>query len=186
MYKLKVITSTTRPGRKGIAVANWIHTFAAGQDKFEIELLDLAVINLPFMDEPQHPRLQQYEHEHTKKWSAVINEADAFIFVSAEYNFGFTAPLKNALDYLYNEWGNKPVAFVSYGGIAAGTRSVQMMKQVVTALRMVPVVEAVNIPFFTKYINDNEEFVADETLEKSASAMLAELLRWTSQLKQMR
>ena len=94
MNKLKIITSTTRPERKGIFVADWIKNIAITFGKFDVELLDLAVINLPLMDEPNHPRLQQYTHEHTKKWSAIINEADAFIIVLSEYNFSFPAPIK--------------------------------------------------------------------------------------------
>lgn len=123
MINLKIITSTTRPGRKGVVVANWIKDFAITGGKYNVELLDLAEINLPFMDEPNHPRLQQYQHEHTKKWSAAIDAADAFIIVLGEYNFSFPAPIKNAIDYLLNEWKYKPVGFVSYGGISAGLRS---------------------------------------------------------------
>jgi len=123
---------------------------------------------------------------HTKKWSATIASADAFIFVTPEYNYGYPASLKNALDFLYNEWIYKPVAFVSYGGIAGGTRSMQALKQVVTALKMVPVTEAVNVPFFTKYIDEQNKFIADETIQKSAEEMLKELLKWTEALKPMR
>lgn len=118
MDNLKIITSTTRPGRKGIAVANWITELAKQDERFQTELLDLAHINLPFMDEPNHPRLQQYQHEHTKKWSATIDAAEAFIIVLSEYNYGFPAPIKNALDFLFNEWKYKPVGLVSYGGVS--------------------------------------------------------------------
>jgi NAD(P)H-dependent FMN reductase len=114
MYKLKIIIASTRPGRKGPAIASWIFDKAKEHKDFDIELLDLAVINLPMMDEPEHPRFKKYHHEHTKKWSATIDEADAFIFVMPEYNYGYTAPLKNAIDYLSHEWGYKPVGFVSY------------------------------------------------------------------------
>jgi NAD(P)H-dependent FMN reductase len=186
MNNIKIITSTTREGRKGIAVANWITDVARQNDQYNIELLDLAEINLPFMDEPHHPRLQQYQHEHTKKWSETISSADAFIIVLGEYNFGFPAPIKNALDYLFNEWKYKPVAFVSYGGVSGGLRSTQMLKQVVTALNMMPVVDQVNIPFFAKHINDNGKFQADEVLTKSADAMLKELERWSEALKAVR
>ena len=133
-----------------------------------------------------HPRLQKYENQHTKKWSRLIDEADAFIFVTAEYNHGYTAPLKNAIDYLYNEWKNKPAAFISYGGISAGTRAVQALKQVLNTLKMVPVTEAVNIPFFFKYINDENVFVAEESMIKGANVMLSELLNWTITLKEIR
>jgi NAD(P)H-dependent FMN reductase len=186
MNKVKIITSTTREGRKGIAVANWITEVAKENKNYEVELLDLAQINLPFMDEPNHPRLQQYKHEHTKNWSAKISAADAFIFVLAEYNFGFPAPIKNAIDYLFNEWKYKPVAFVSYGGVSGGLRSTQMLKQVVTAIHMTPIVEQVNIPFFAKLIDDKGIFQPNETIIKSADVMLTELERWSEALKTMR
>ncbi|MDQ6756702.1 MAG: NAD(P)H-dependent oxidoreductase [Bacteroidota bacterium] len=185
MYNLKIITASTRPGRKGPALANWIFEIAKKHTAFSVELLDLAEINLPFLDEPEHPRFQKYTKEHTKNWSATIASADAFIFVTPEYNYGYPASLKNALDFLYNEWNYKPVAFVSYGGIAAGTRSMQALKQVVTALKMMPLAEAVNVPFFTKYIDEQNKFTADETIQKSAEGMLKELLKWTEALKPM-
>lgn len=186
MENLKIITSTTRQGRKGIFIANWITELAKQNGNFDVELLDLAEINLPFMDEPNHPRLQQYQHEHTKKWSATINEADAFIIVLSEYNFGFPAPIKNALDYLFNEWKHKPVAMVSYGGVSGGLRSTQMLKQVLTALNMMPLVESVAIPFFAKYISDEDIFTPEEITTKSAKVMLSELQRWSEALKAMR
>lgn len=186
MYKLKIIIVSTRPGRKGPAVAKWITERTSKHTEFEIEVLDLAEINLPFFDEPEHPRLQHYQHEHTKKWSATINGADAFLVVTPEYNFGYPATIKNALDFLYNEWNYKPVAFVSYGGIAAGTRCVQMLKQVVAAQKMVALVEAVNIPFFTKFLKEGDIFEPDEATEKSAESMIAELKKWSASLKEMR
>jgi NAD(P)H-dependent FMN reductase len=186
MDNLKIITSTTRPGRKGISIANWITGLAQQTGKFNVELLDLAAINLPFLDEPNHPRLQQYQHEHTKRWSATIDAADAFIIVLSEYNFGFPAPLKNAMDYLFKEWMYKPVAFVSYGGISGGLRSMQMLKQVVSALHMIPLTEAVSIPFFSKFINDEDEFEPEETVIKSAQAIFAELERFSEASKVLR
>lgn len=84
MYQLKIITSTVRPGRKGPLVANWITELAKQNDNFNVELLDLGVINLPMMNEPNHPVMKNYQHDHTKWWSAKIDEADAFIFVTAE------------------------------------------------------------------------------------------------------
>jgi NAD(P)H-dependent FMN reductase len=186
MQNLKIITSTTRQGRKGIIVAQWITALALQSAKFEVELLDLAAINLPFMDEPNHPRLQQYQHEHTRSWSRTIGAADAFIIVLGEYNFSFPAPIKNALDYLFNEWKHKPVAIVSYGGVSGGLRATQMLKQVVTSLNMMPLVESVALPFFGKYITDEDEFVPEESVAKSAVTMLKELERWSHTLKAMR
>jgi len=186
MFKLKIILASTRPGRQGPAVAAWIHDICKEDPSFEVSLLDLAEINLPFLDEPSHPRLKKYVHDHTKKWSSTIEEADAFVIVTCEYNFGYPAPLKNALDYLFVEWNYKPVGFVSYGGLAGGTRAVQQLKQVVTAQKMMPVTESVNIPFFTKHINEQGKFIGDDHLSKSASEMLKELLKWTEALWELR
>lgn len=183
MYQLKVIVASTRPGRKGPAIAKWLMDLLNKQSDFEVELIDLKEVNLPFMDEAEHPRFQKYQHEHTKAWSKRIAAADAFIFVTPEYNFGYPATLKNALDFLYQEWTYKPVGFVSYGGIAGGTRAVQMLKQVVTAMKMVPLVEGVNVPFFTKYIDDEERFIGDEGHIRAAEGMLKELLWWTQKLQ---
>ena len=186
MISLKIITGSTRTGRKGPVIASWICDLAKKRNDMAVELLDLAVINLPFLDEPKHPRLKEYAHEHTKNWSKMIDPADAFIIVTPEYNFGYSAPLKNALDFLYQEWNYKPVAFVSYGGISGGTRAVQQLKQVVTAQKMVPVVESVTIPFFSKHINEEGKFIADEMLLKSADTILNELVKWTKALASMR
>lgn len=186
MTNLKIITSTTRPGRSGVAVEKWFTALAKSKPEFSVELLDLSVINLPFMDEPNHPRMQKYQHEHTKKWSAKIDEADAFIIVLAEYNFAFPAPIKNALDFLFNEWMHKPVGFVSYGGVSGGLRSTQMLKQVVTTMSMVPITAQVNIPFFAKLIDENGKFQANEIIIKSAEHTLAELEKWSEALKSIR
>ncbi|MGH2643392.1 MAG: NADPH-dependent FMN reductase, partial [Chitinophagaceae bacterium] len=125
-------------------------------------------------------------HEHTKRWSGMIEPADAFVFITCEYNYGFPAPLKNALDFIYQEWNYKPVAFVSYGGIGAGVRAVQMIKEVITTQKMVPLSEAVHIPFFVSHINDDGVFIPTESIEKSAHIMMKELLKWTKGLKAMR
>ena len=186
MYNLKIIIASTRPGRKGPAIANWIYEKALAHTAFSVELLDLAVINLPFLDEAEHPRMRKYAHEHTKKWSATIDGADAFIMVTPEYNFSMTAPLKNALDFLFWEWAKKPVAFVSYGGMSGGIRAVQTLKQVVTTLKMMPLPESIAIPFFTKHINESGLFTGDEQLDKSAVALLEELHAWTGALKTIR
>lgn len=186
MNKLKIITSTTRPGRKGIIIAKWMTALAKSDSQFETELLDLGEIKLPLMDEPNHPRLKQYQHQHTKDWSEKIGEADAFVIVLAEYNFSLPAPIKNALDYLFNEWKYKPVGIVSYGGISGGLRSAQMLKQVVTSLSMMPLAEAVTLPSFAKSINEQNEFHPAEEAVKSARNLLKELHRWSEALKPMR
>lgn len=174
MYKIKIITSTTRPGRKGIAVARWLENITAKESEFEVELLDLAEIGLPIMDEPVHPRLQQYQHAHTKEWSARIDSADAFIFVLGEYNYGVPSPLKNALDYLYKEWMYKPVGIVSYGGASGGMRSTQMLRQILSAFHSLPLSAGVAIVQFSKFLEE-ERFVPEAAVEKATETMLGEL-----------
>jgi NAD(P)H-dependent FMN reductase len=185
MPRLTVIIGSTRPGRAGLPIGEWFVDRARRHRGFEVEVADLAEIDLPLMDEPNHPRLRKYTKQHTKDWSSRIERADAVVFVTPEYNYGYPAAIKNALDYLHDEWRDKPVGFVSYGGVAAGTRAVQQLKQVVTALRMVPVVESVNIPFHTQFIQDGE-VQANETMEKAADAMLDELSRLDAALRPLR
>lgn len=183
MYNLKIISSTVRPGRKGPVVAQWVAEQAALNGNFTIEILDLGEINLPMMDEPNHPSLKKYQHEHTKAWSAKIDEADAFVFVTGEYDYNYPAPLRNALEYLSQEWGYKAAGIVSYGGVSAGTRAANALKADLSTFKMVPLTEAVNFPFFQQNINDNNEFEANEVSQKAAATMFKQLTRWTKGLK---
>lgn len=187
MLNLQVIVASTRDERKGPIVAAWFLQQALRHGQFEVEVVDLAEVDLPLFNEPRHPRLRQYEYEHTKRWSAIVDRADAFIFVTPEYNHGTPPSLLNAMDYLVHEWAYKPVGFVSYGGASSGLRGVQMTKQVVAALRMVPVVEAVALPFFTQYVDaETGAFDPGALQEQAATAMLDETLKWATALKSMR
>ena len=147
---------------------------------------DLAEVNLPIFDEPNHPRFRQYVHQHTKDWSAIVDRSDAFIFVIPEYNYGFNAATKNAIDYLHQEWLNKPAGIVSYGGVAAGTRAAQMLKQVLSALKVVPVTDSVNIPFVGEKLDEEGRLKPNEIMESAATAMLGELARWAQALGPLR
>jgi NAD(P)H-dependent FMN reductase len=137
------------------------------------------------MNEPNHPRLGQYTHQHTRDWSAKVAEADAFLFVMPEYNYGYNAELKNAIDYLHAEWHYKPVGLVSYGGVSAGTRAAQMIKQVVTTLKMTPIFEAVSIPFVQQFIVDGK-VAPNDVMEASAKTMLDELVRVSESQQSLR
>lgn len=187
MAKLQIIIASTRPGRIGPKVAEWVATAARTHAGFEeIELVDLAELDLPMMNEPRHPRLRDYVHQHTKDWSARVDAADAFVFVLPEYNYGYTAPLKNAIDYLHQEWAYKPVGLVSYGGVSAGTRAAQMVKQVVTTLKMMPVFEAVSIPFVHSMVNEDDQLEPNDVLVAAAKAMFDELRRVSDALRPLR
>jgi len=186
MPKLAIIIGSTRPGRAGLPIAQWFATMARQHGGFDVTVIDLAELALPLLDEPHHPRLQQYLHDHTKQWSALADAADAFVFVTPEYNYGYPAALKNAIDYLHQEWQHKPVGFVSYGGVAAGTRAVQQLKQVVTTLKMLPVVESVNIPFHSQFLGADGTVQANEVMTQAADAMLDELVRTEAALRPLR
>lgn len=183
MYNLKVISSTTRPGRKGPIIASWISEVANKHDSFDVKMIDLGEIDLPMMDEPHHPRMKKYKHEYTKQWSAKIDEADVFIFVTAEYNHTYPASLQNALQYLSQEWNYKAAGIVSYGGVSAGTRAYIDLKRDLLTFKMAPLVEAVNIPFFTQFINDEDKLIPNDEMKKAASIMLDELARWSVGMK---
>jgi NAD(P)H-dependent FMN reductase len=172
--KLLIILASTRPGRVGLPVANWFTELAIADGRFEVLLVDLAELALPLLDEPAHPRLREYTHDHTFAWSEIVDSAAAVVLVTAEYNHGYPAALKNALDYLHHEWRHKPVGFVSYGGVAAGTRAVQQLKQVVGALALFPTQSGVNIPFVFGMIEDGV-LHGNDVMQQAASAMLGEL-----------
>jgi NAD(P)H-dependent FMN reductase len=181
-----IVIASTRPGRGGEPVAQWFMGRAKEHDGFELTVVDLAKFRLPHLDEPNHPRLRQYTNRHTHEWSEKVDGADAFVFVTPEYNHGYPASLKNAIDYLHNEWRYKPVGFVSYGGVAAGTRSVEQLQQVVTAVRLMPIIEQVNIPFYQQFIDDDGVVQANEVMEQAADAMLDQLVRLEATLRPLR
>lgn len=173
---LQIIIASTRPGRVGKPVADWFEDQSRRHGGFQIEVIDLAEVNLPFFDEPKHPRLGEYVHDHTKAWSATISRGDAYVFVTPEYNYGFNAVLKNALDYLSAEWAFKPALIVSYGGVSAGTRAAQMLKLVLGALK-ITVAGDVNIPFAGTLQRADQSIDANDHMNDSAQTQLDELLR---------
>jgi NAD(P)H-dependent FMN reductase len=183
--KLNVIVASTRPGRVGIHVGRWFHGVAAGHGGFEARLVDLAEVGLPLYDEPRHPRLRQYEHEHTRAWSAIVDAADAFVFVTPEYNYSPTPALINALDFVFQEWANKPAAFVSYGGVSGGLRAVQATKITLSALSVVPINAAVVVPQVAEQVKEGA-FAPKEIQSKAAKALLDELARYAEALKPLR
>jgi NAD(P)H-dependent FMN reductase len=184
---LGVIIASTRQGRLGLPVATWFLERAREHGAFAITVLDLAELELPLLQEPNHPRLGRYQDARTKAWSALVAPLDAFVIVTPEYNFSSPPALVNALDHLDAEWHYKPVGFVSYGGISGGTRSVEATKHILSSLKMVALTEAVNIGFVAKQIDPgSRRFVANEVNDKAAATLLAELVRWTAALRVLR
>jgi NAD(P)H-dependent FMN reductase len=145
--KIKVIVGSTRQGRFSEKPAQWIYGEAKKLEGVDVELLDLRDYPMPFFDSPTSPSMAKgkYENEVVKKWAAKINDGDAFIIVTPEYNHGYPAVLKNAMDVIYPEWNRKPVGFVAYGS-AMGARSVEQLRQVAVELQMAPIRNAIHIP----------------------------------------
>ncbi|CAL9342209.1 2-hydroxy-1,4-benzoquinone reductase [Actinosynnema sp. ALI-1.44] len=181
--RLAVVVASTRPGRIGPQVGQWFGALAA--QAFEVVPVDLAEVGLPLLDEPEHPSSGVYAHEHTRRWSALVDSMDAFAFVTPEYNHSFPATLKNALDYLSREWRHKPAGLVGYGMSSAGLRATQMLTPVVRALGMVPVAETVAIPLRQR-VDEAGRLVPDDTMNATATALITSLARYTTALSSLR
>lgn len=183
--KLHIIVGSTRPGRIGPAIASWFQEFAVGHGQFEPRLVDLAEVNLPIFDEPEHPMRRQYTKEHTKRWSQTVKQADAVVFVTPEYNFTPPPALVNAIDYLSLEWQYMPAGVVSYGGVSGGLRSAQALRLMVSTLKMMPVPEGVALPNVFAQLGDGK-FHANDLNTQGAMAMLNEMRKWTDALSGLR
>jgi NAD(P)H-dependent FMN reductase len=191
MSVIKIIVGSTRPGRFGIQVGSWLKSVgdeiaaaAGGQVKFEV--VDLAEINLPMYDEPIPASMRKYQNEHTKKWSAIVEEADGFVMVTPEYNNSFNAALKNALDYVYQEWNFKPVTFASYGSGAGGSRAVAHLRDVVGEMKMFDLRESVLISNYWNGLGQDGAYQFSEEQKKGAAAMLQQLAYWAGAMKPAR
>lgn len=183
--KLKIIIGSTRPSRKGPIVAQWAHEAALASEQFEVELVDLASLELPLLDEPNHPAQQKYVYEHTKRWSAIVADADALVFVTPEYDHFPPASLVNAIQCLSREWKYKPAGFVCYGGISGGLRSVQELRLLLANKSVMPLAEVVPVPLFASKIED-ERLVANEQMTAGIERMYTELRKWTDALLTLR
>lgn len=181
---LQVIVASTRPGRVGEPIARWFAGYARDHEAFDVEIIDLAEIDLPMFAEPEHPRFGRYTMDSTKAFSATIARADAFAIVHPEYNHSYNAAVKNALDHLNQEWAGKPVALVGYGGVAAGARAAEALVPVLVGLQMV-VTGTVPIPFAMKNVTgEGAERVFEPAPETEAGAkgVLDGLASWIGTL----
>jgi NAD(P)H-dependent FMN reductase len=185
MPKLLVVIASVREGRVGKPVADWFLERAREHGGFEIEVADLKELDLPLMSEPNHPSLGKYTQDVTRAWSATVGAADAFVFVSPEYNYSVPPPLSNAISYLNAEWKYKALGLVSYGGVSAGTRSTTDLRGMIGALGMYQVVPAVNIPFARQKLEDGR-LVANEIMNDAVPALLDELLKVDAALRTLR
>jgi len=184
MTRIMIIVASVRPGRIGLPIAQWARerVEAAGH---EVDLADLAELNLPFLDEPAHPAKKQYEKPHTLAWSDRVDRAEAFVLVTPEYNHSFSPALKNALDFLFHEWNRKPVSFVSYGGVSGGLRGVVALEPVLLALGMVRSSADVIIPGAGRQVVDGA-LAHDDARETAMRAVIDDLAALAGPLAALR
>jgi NAD(P)H-dependent FMN reductase len=184
VIKIAIILGSTRPSRNGEAVARWVYEIAKKRIDAEFEFVDIKDFNLPLLDEPVSPSQGQYSKEHTKSWSAKIDSFDGYIFVTAEYNHGIPGALKNAIDFLYQEWNNKTAGFVSYGS-AGGVRSVEHLRLVMAELQIADVRAQVTLSLFTDFENFTK-FKPAAFQEQYVNTLLDQVIAWGRALKFLR
>jgi NAD(P)H-dependent FMN reductase len=181
---IAIILGSTRPGRNGKAVADWVTEKAAARPSARYELVDLADHPLPHIDEPLPPTMGQYAGDHTKAWAAKIGSYDGFIFVTPEYNHSTSGVLKNAIDYLYGEWNNKAAAFVSYGSLG-GARAIEHLRAIMSELQVAHVRQQLSFSMFTDFENFST-FAPGPQHAESAVALFDQLESWAGAMKAVR
>jgi NAD(P)H-dependent FMN reductase len=184
--KLNVIVASTRPGRVGPLVAQWVSTAAKDHSTFEVELVDLADFKLPLIDEAAHPSLKQYQHNHTKRWSESVNSADAYVIVTPEYDFFPPASIVNAIQVVLKEWAYKPAGVVCYGGVSGGLRSAQQLRLLLGNVDVHALPRTVPVHFVKKHLSEDGKFTATEEMNQALKGLLVELDKWAVALKAMR
>ncbi len=190
MIKVKVILGSTRPGRFSEKILPWLHAEVAKRSELEVEVLDLREYEMPLFDQPMSPAYVQngeYAHASVQTWAKKIGEADAYIIVAPEYNHGYTAVLKNALDVIYGEWNNKAVGFIAYGSVGGG-RVVEQLRQVAVELQMASTRNAVHIQAPWLLLEENGDLKAGvlDGYTASLGGMLDQLAWWGEALKAAR
>jgi len=187
---IKVIAGSTREGRFSDKAALWIADEIRKQESVEVEVLDLRDYDMPFFSEAVSPAFKEepFKNEAVARFTKKIEEGDAFVIVTPEYNHGTSGVLKNALDWVYQEWNNKPVAFMSYGGVG-GARVIEQLRLNAIALQMAPINASVSIPgehYFKARFGKMEEKDLFALITEQAGAMITQLLWWTKALKSAR
>jgi NAD(P)H-dependent FMN reductase len=184
MIRIAIVLGSTRPGRLGKAVADWVQSRASDRGDASFDVLDVADFDLPLLDEPLPPSLGRYSLGHTKAWSEAVDGFDGYIFVTGEYNHSIPGALKNAVDYLYREWNNKAAGFVSYGS-SGGIRAVEHFRGVAAELQMADVRAQVALPLATEFVN-YRAFVPTEAAEQNLQTVFDQVIAWAGALKVLR
>ncbi|WP_073259189.1 NADPH-dependent FMN reductase [Cryptosporangium aurantiacum] len=182
--RVAIVVGSVRPGRAGLAVGQWVHDLAERHGGADYELIDLKDIDLPLLDEEQAPMLGNYDRPHTRRWAELITRFDGFVFVTAEYNHGMPASLKNAIDFLYAEWTDKAAAFVSYGS-EGETRAVEQLRSVMAQIRIADVGTSVTLTLAHDFENYTR-FRPQPFREETVRTMLSDLVEWSTALRTVR
>jgi NAD(P)H-dependent FMN reductase len=190
MATISVIVGSTREGRFSEKPAKWIFQYLRKREAVDARLLDLRDFPMPFFDQPATPAMPgraPYVEGVVRRWTAAIAQSDGFIFVTPEYNYGISAVLKNAIDWVYPEWNRKAAGFVSYGS-AMGARGVQQLRETLIEVQVAPIRSSVHIPVATLWAHytggDVDAGLAE--LETTAVKLIDDLLWWTAALKSAR
>lgn len=186
MPLIKVIIGSTRPGRFGPQAAEWIMDLATQHPSATFELIDLAEVNLPLLDEASPAMFGNYTHPHTKEWSDSVRKADGFIFVTPEYNSGVPASFKNAVDFLYREWQYKPVAFVSYGAKGGGILAVNSWRSIFGYMSIIGLSDHVHFMEYYKHLDEKGHLKADDEQIATGHKLLQNIIFWSNKLKPIR
>lgn len=184
MIRIAIIIGSTRPGRRGEAVARWVYDIAVKRDDAEFELVDLKDFNLPHLDEVTPPLLGHYSQPHTMRWAERIASFDGYVFVTPEYNHSTSGALKNAIDFLYAEWNNKAAGFVSYGGVGSA-RAVEHLRLVMGELQVADVRSQVALSLSTDFENFSV-FAPGPYQEERLNTMLDQVIAWSSAMASLR
>jgi NAD(P)H-dependent FMN reductase len=184
MTRIGIILGSTRPNRNGEQVAKWVLDLASRRSDAEFELVDLRDYPLPHLDEPLPPSMGHYQQEHTRQWAKKIGSFDGFVIVTPEYNHGTSGVLKNAIDYLYAEWNNKAVGFVSYGAVG-GARAVEHLRLVAGELQMADVRQQVTLSLITEFENF-QTFRPGDYNVPALHTLLDQVVAWSTALGPLR
>ncbi|WP_431035028.1 NADPH-dependent FMN reductase [Streptomyces sp. P6-2-1] len=185
MTKIAIILGTTRTGRAGERVARWVLASARRREDAEYELIDLAEVDLPQIDEPFPPAMGRYTHPCTQQWARTVAAYDGYVIVTPEYNHSFPGVLKNALDRVHAEWNNKAVGLVSYG-IDGGVRAVEALRPVLAALQLADVAAQVTLNLRTDFAGFGAGFTPGEHQAPALATLLDQVLTWTDALAPVR
>jgi NAD(P)H-dependent FMN reductase len=184
MTRIGIILGSTRPNRNGEQVATWVYDIASRRSDAEFELVDLRDYPLPHLDEPLPPSMGQYQNEHTRQWAAKVASFDGFVFVTPEYNHSMSGVLKNAIDFLYAEWNNKAVGFVSYGAVG-GARAAEHLRLVAGELQMADVRQQVALSLLTEFENFSV-FKPGDYNRAALDILLDQVIAWSGALAELR